>query len=52
MGVYGYGRVSSQDQNEQRQIDAFLAKGIKELFAIILLQRKSLLLFQHTGLTE
>lgn len=27
---YGYGRVSSQDQNEQRQIDAFLAKGIKE----------------------
>lgn len=30
MEVYGYGRVSSQDQNEQRQIDAFLAEGIKE----------------------
>jgi DNA invertase Pin-like site-specific DNA recombinase len=26
--IYGYGRVSSHDQNEQRQIEAFLAEGI------------------------
>jgi DNA invertase Pin-like site-specific DNA recombinase len=26
--VYGYGRVSSGDQNEQRQIEAFLAEGM------------------------
>lgn len=30
MEIYGYGRVSTQDQNEQRQISAFLAEGIKE----------------------
>ena len=30
MEVYGYGRVSSQDQNEQRQIEAFLAEGIDD----------------------
>jgi DNA invertase Pin-like site-specific DNA recombinase len=30
MEIYGYGRVSTQDQNEQRQIDAFLAEGISE----------------------
>lgn len=28
MEVYGYGRVSSKDQNEQRQVEAFLAEGI------------------------
>lgn len=31
MVVYGYGRVSSRDQNEQRQIEAFLAEGMKSL---------------------
>ena len=30
MEIYGYGRVSTRDQNEQRQISAFLAEGIKE----------------------
>ncbi|MDR1772172.1 MAG: recombinase family protein [Hungatella sp.] len=30
MVVYGYGRVSSRDQNEQRQIEAFLAEGIDD----------------------
>ena len=30
MVVYGYGCVSSRDQNEQRQIEAFLAEGIND----------------------
>lgn len=30
MVIYGYGRVSSRDQNEQRQIEAFLAEGIND----------------------
>ena len=30
MVIYGYGRVSSHDQNEQRQIEAFLAEGIDD----------------------
>lgn len=30
MEIYGYGRVSAHDQNEQRQLSAFLAEGIKE----------------------
>lgn len=28
--VFGYGRVSSQDQNEERQIDALLKAGVDE----------------------
>jgi DNA invertase Pin-like site-specific DNA recombinase len=28
--IYGYGRVSSHDQNEQRQMEAFLAEGIDD----------------------
>ncbi len=30
MVIYGYGRVSTKEQNERRQIDAFLAEGIDE----------------------
>lgn len=30
MEIYGYGRVSSRDQNEQRQVVALIAEGIKE----------------------
>lgn len=30
MEIYGYGRISAQDQNEQRQISTFLTEGIKE----------------------
>ncbi len=30
MEIYGYGRVSTMEQNERRQIDGFLAEGIDE----------------------
>ena len=28
--IYGYGRVSTKDQNENRQLDEFFKLGIKE----------------------
>lgn len=35
MEVYGYARVSSKDQNVQRQLDAFYREGIEDKYILI-----------------